>query len=330
VINFSEPIISPDYEEPATVRLKSIGIRKVLRVMGLQVPGESSFRAMLKKTFNFFGINHRVIIEQIAKWSLSKALNQNGLYPLVEKLQTIIPDITDQYSRNHEFNDYWNLNIRGQQAFQISLILEALANTIKNEITVVDIGDSSGNHMLYLKKILRDRKIDTISVNLDEKAIDKIRAKGLKAILCRAEDLVINNTEIDLFTSFEMAEHLHNPAIFFYRLAKRTHCNKLLITVPYLKQSRVGLHHVRNRSHEPTFAENEHIFELSPRDWNLLVLHSGWKVTFSKIYFQYPKRWPIFSNFLATFWRITDFEGFWGAVLEKDTSFSDLYQDWEG
>jgi hypothetical protein len=25
----------------------------------------------------------------------------------------------------------------------------------------------------------------------------------------------------------------------------------------------------------------------------------------------------------------TVFEGFWGAILEKDTTLSDLYQDWE-
>lgn len=297
--------------------------------MGFQALGENSFRFILKKIINFSGINHRVIIERIANWSLSKALNQDGLFPLVKKLQTIVPDITDQYSIKHEFNDYWNLNVRGLHAFQTSLMLEAIANIIKNKITVVDIGDSAGTHMLYLKNIIKDKKIDTISVNLDERAIAKITAKGLKAILSRAEDIVIKNNEIDLFTSFEMVEHLHNPAIFFYRLTKKNQCNKLLITVPYLKQSRVGLQHIRNRSAEPAFAEDEHIFELSPKDWKLLLLHSGWKVTYSKIYFQYPRRWPIISNFLAIFWRMTDFEGFWGAFLEKDTSFSDLYMDWE-
>jgi SAM-dependent methyltransferase len=297
--------------------------------MVLWASGEQSIKVILKKTFGLLGISHRTIAERIAKWSLIKALRQNGLYPIIEKLEAIVPDISDQYSREHEFNAYWNLNVRGMHAFQTSLMMDVITSIVKNKITVVDIGDSSGTHMLYLKNLIEDKIVDTISVNLDRKAIDKIRAKGLRAILCRAEDLAIEDNEVDLFTSFEMVEHLHNPAIFFHRLAQRSLCNKLLITVPYLRQSRVGLQHVRNRSTEPVFAEEEHIFELSPNDWNLLLLHSGWKVTYSKIYFQYPKRWPIMSNLLARFWRMTDFEGFWGALLEKDTSFSDRYQDWE-
>jgi len=173
--------------------------------------------------------------------------------------------------------------------------------------------------------------VETISINLDPRAIEKIRARGLKAILKRAEDIEPEDIEggIDLFPSFEMVEHLHNPAIFFRRIAKKSSCRRMLITVPYLKQSRVGLHYVRRRSREIIYAEDEHIFELSPEDWMLLLLHSGWKVTFSKIYYQYPTRWPVISSFLRWFWKTSDFEGFWAAILEKETTYSDLYKDWE-
>lgn len=68
---------------------------------------------------------------------------------------------------------------------------------------------------------------------------------------------------------------------------------------------------------------------IDPNDWTLLLLHSGWKVTFSKIYYQYPTRWPVISSFLRWFWKTSDFEGFWGAILEKDMTYCDLYQDWE-
>ena len=103
----------------------------------------------------------------------------------------------------------------------------------------------------------------------------------------------------------------------------------MVITVPYLKASRVGLYHIRHPGQTPIFAEDEHIFELSPGDWTLLLRHSGWRVAHSDIYYQYPRRIPFLSPLLAYFWRQVDFEGFWGAILEKDTALSDLYQDWE-
>lgn len=48
-------------------------------------------------------------------------------------------------------------------------------------------------------------------MNLDETAVEKIKAKGLKAICSRAEDLSKSNMEVDLFLSFEMLEYLHDP-----------------------------------------------------------------------------------------------------------------------
>ncbi len=287
-------------------------------------------KAILKRIFKFLGINPVSLIEAIANWSLHRALRQNGLYSQLEQLQKIVPDITDQYSMVKERNAYWNLNVRGMHAFQTSLMMQALAQNPKIAITVVDIGDSAGTHMQYLTNLVKEKHIETISVNLDQRAIDKIKAKGLNALLCRAEDLDLGaGRQVDLFTSFEMVEHLHNPAIFFHRLAQQSTCNQMVITVPYVEKSRVGLHHIRIRRNDIIFAEDEHIFELSPEDWSLLLLHSGWKVTYSKIYFQYPRKWPLISQFLALFWRITDFEGFWGAILEKDMTFAKLYQDWE-
>lgn len=247
---------------------------------------------------------------------------------LVRRLRKIVPDISHQESRANETGDYWELKRRGLQAFQCSLMLETLVSSPQPEkkLTIVDIGDSAGTHMLYLKELAKHHfEIDTISVNLDPRAIEKIRARGLTAILSRAEDLEFGNKSINLFTSFEMVEHLHNPAIFFYRLAKKSTCNRLLMTVPFVSKSRIGLHHVRLGILEKIFAEDEHIFELSPTDWTLLIRHSGWKIIKEKVYYQYPRKLSI----LGGFWRHFDFEGFWGAILEKDSTFSDCYHDWE-
>ena len=232
--------------------------------------------------------------------------------------------------KNSPGDDYWELKRRALQSFQCSMMLKALEHLPSGRLTVVDIGDSAGAHMLYLRELTKGKfDVDTISVNLDSRAIEKIKARGLNAILCRAEDLDLREKKDDLFTSFQMVEHLHNPAIFFRRLAVKSPCNKIVITVPYLKESRVGLHHIRNRTGKIIFAEDEHIFELSPEDWTLLLLHSGWSVVQSEIYYQYPRKLPIISHLFSCYWKNSDFEGFWGAILEKDTTLSNLYQDWD-
>ncbi|MBF0504258.1 MAG: methyltransferase domain-containing protein [Candidatus Omnitrophica bacterium] len=277
------------------------------------------------------GIKPTRFYERLAQLSINASLIENGMGPLVKKLKSIVPDLSRQYSFGMEaFNDYASVKMRGMHAFQCSLMLTLIEGMGKRTLTVVDIGDSSGTHMLYLKELAKDKfHIDTISVNLDPRAIERIKARGLEAIYCRAEELDLGDKKIDLFTSFEMVEHLHNPVIFFRRLAKKSTCSRMLVTVPYLKKSRVGLYYIRTNSVKPISAEEEHIFELSPEDWSLLFKHAGWKVIHSKTYYQYPRKIPLLRSLLAAFWRATDLEGFWGAVLEKDTTASDLYQDWE-
>ena len=270
-------------------------------------------------------------IESFNKFSISLALAENGLGKLVTRLRKIVPDISNQEeSEKAIFNHYSEVKRRALQAFQCSLMLKGLENLSAHNLTVVDIGDSAGTHMLYLKELTKDRfNLDTISVNLDPRAIEKIKARGLKAMLCRAEDLDLGGKEVDLFVSFQMVEHLHNPAIFLYRLTQRTNCQRMVITLPYLRASRLGLYRIRNNSKKITFAEDEHIFELNPDDWRRLMLHSGWRVIYQRIYFQYPRRLPTISQLLSLYWRKTDFEGFLGVILEKDTAFSDNYKDWE-
>lgn len=286
----------------------------------------------LKKMLIFLGTDSSRVKENVGGFLIRLALLENGLSDLVKKLRLIVPDISCQEESGREsFNAYWELKRRALQAFQCSLMLKTVRDFSKRDLTVVDIGDSAGTHMLYLKGLLKGEfNVETISVNLDPRAIEKIKSKGLDAIQVRAEELSgILDKCVDLFVSFQMVEHLYNPCLFFRHLAKKGNCSKMLITVPYLKRSRVGFYNIRNNLKKVTFAEDEHIFELSPHDWSLLMLHSGWRVVFSKIYYQYPKRWPFISQFLALFWRKTDFEGFWGALLEKDTTVSDLYQDWQ-
>lgn len=263
-------------------------------------------------------------------FSLRAAVSQQDLSAMIERLREIEPDISDQETGEKPyFNDYIEFKRRALQAFQCALMLKALEYCGGKKLTVMDIGDSAGRHMRYLKTLAAgEYDIDSVSVNIDPLAIERIRSRGQRAILSRAEDIDAAGERIDLFTSFQMMEHLHDPATFLRRMAKRSSCNRFVMTVPYLKSSRVGLHHTRDGTNDTFSAEDEHIFELSPSDWTLLLLHSGWRTVYSKTYFQYPKRWPVATPLLERHWRNTDFEGFWGAIMIKDTAVSDRYRDW--
>ncbi|NEP79448.1 MAG: class I SAM-dependent methyltransferase [Okeania sp. SIO3B3] len=272
-------------------------------------------------------------IYPIANWSIKQIIKQEKTRSLIESLQKTVPDISEQET-HYTYKGVIEEKERAVQAFQCQFLLEIMSKASfqdKEIFTLVDIGDSSGTHCLYFSELLKDKvkKIETISVNLDPKAIEKIKSRGLKAILCRAEDLDLGSKSTDLFTSFQMLEHLHDPVMFLRRLAKKSKGNYLFVTVPYFEKSRVGLHRIRNNLKEPVSAEETHIFELSPEDWNLLFIHSGWKPIFSKKHYHYPRNLPVVSLFLKYFWRILDFEGYWGIFLEKDLEISNYYQDWD-
>ncbi|MFH1846188.1 MAG: methyltransferase domain-containing protein [Candidatus Omnitrophota bacterium] len=286
----------------------------------------------VKKKLGDAGVDVKPVVWWLREFSLKQAVREAKRVDLLEKLRMIVPDeeITGQGFSEKTDTSVSRLKRRGLHAFQCLLMLKALESLPKGRLTVVDVGDSAGTHMRYLSKLTEDNfDIDTISVNLDERAIERIKARGMEAVHSRAEDLSLGDRAIDLFASFQMVEHLHNPSIFFRRLAKKSKGERILLTVPYVKKSRVGLHHLRNGFCHPIRAEEEHIFELNPEDWTLLFLHSGWRVTHSEVYYQYPRKWPVLRWLWSKFWKLTDYEGFWGAILEKDTAYSDCYQDWE-
>lgn len=253
---------------------------------------------------------------------------------LKNKLSKIIPDLVDQYTTfSINMNDTFLVNkVRGQHAFQISIVLRAV-NLLKNKkkdnfINIIDIGDSSGTHLLYLKNLLKSKNMRSLSVNIDQLAIDRIKARGLEAILCKAEEIHLRKEIIkpDIFLLFETLEHLFNPIEFLHNIAVNSPCQYFAITVPYVHKSRVGLHHIRKNYQRDVFAENTHIFELSPDDWNLLFLFSGWEIVFSDRYTQYPKGFPL--NLTKYFWRKIDFDGFYGVILRKKLKISEYYKDW--
>jgi hypothetical protein len=265
------------------------------------------------------------ILKKIIIASLKSAIKEQALDNYLPKLMEAVPDISDQYTYSTVEGEYLNLKCRGLHAFQVRMFEQLLKKKGLNNPKVVDIGDSSGTHMRYLRDICGCA--DTLSLNLDDEAVLKIKGKGLAAINCRAEKLAELEVKADIFCTFEMLEHLSDPVRFLYDLTKNEDVKYLYITVPYIRQSRVGLSEIRlNVTCDFLTAEGCHIFELSPDDWEILFRFAGWKVEFRDIYRQYPRFNLLF--FTKYLWKRFDFEGFYGVVLSKDDTYSKKYIDW--
>ncbi|MFK5974990.1 MAG: hypothetical protein QM493_00655 [Sulfurovum sp.] len=278
----------------------------------------------------------KLIIYGILNKSLLSSNIQRKEKELKKKLTKIVPDLTNQYTTfKIDMNNKYLVNkIRCQHSFQMSIALKAielLKITRRGEdmdINIVDIGDSSGTHLIYLNKLLENNKINTLSVNLDPVAVDKIKDKGLNALLCRAEELHLNSEgfKADIFLSYEMLEHLFNPIDFLHTMAEKSECEYFVITVPYVYKSRVACQFVNNGLTGDFQAENTHIFELSPNDWDTIFKFSGWEIVYKDKYTQYPNLFPL--NMTKYLWRKFDFDGFYGVILKKNSTYSKRYLDW--
>lgn len=75
-----------------------------------------------------------------------------------------------------------------------------------------------------------------------------------------------------------------------------------------------------------TCAENTHVFELSPQDWNLIYQFSGWEIVYKEKYTQYPKSFPLVL--MKYIWRKFDFDGFYGVILKQNLKYANHYKDW--
>lgn len=262
--------------------------------------------------------------ERLMRRSIQNAVAEQGLAATMRALEHACPDVRSQYTSWAVESPYMVTKVRAQQSFQVALaasVLDRLHGGI-----VVDIGDSAGTHVQYLKSRYPAKPFTFLSVNMDGQAVQRIRGRGLDAVQARAEDFLGMSVKPDVVMSFEMLEHLSDPAVFLHRLAEQTSCRYLIVTVPYLAQSRVGLHHIRQRLEAPVDSERTHLFELSVEDWALLFAHAGWRVSSERIYRQYP-RWS-WLRVMQPVWRTRDFEGFYGAVLVPDRTWSSRYTSW--
>ncbi len=258
---------------------------------------------------------------------------------LKQSLINLVPDISNQYSNFtvSPNDEYLTEKVRTLHAFQISTLLSVVDLFSKefpsnSPVNVVDIGDSAGTHLRYLAGIrdglLLKTPINSLSVNIDQEAVNRIRAKGLQAICCRAEELEQQPEGLtaDIFMMFETLEHLINPIGFLETLSRKSNCSFFVVTIPYVYQSRIGLHQLRQGSSMVSNPENTHIFELAPADWKLLFKFSGWDVVFEDIYTQYPRFG--FLRLTQPIWARLDFPGFYAVVLRRNPLNLQCYAGW--
>lgn len=287
---------------------------------------------LVKRAACATGLDAKAVLHTIMASSLRGAIRENRWAELIEKQRRIVPDLRSQYSSDfpdEEYQRFWDIKLRAQHAFQTSYALEALAMLNGRNLTVVDLGDSSGHHGMYLEGLAAPNKIArAISVNFDPVAIGKIRAKGRQAIHDRVENLPSHGIKADLLVCFETLEHLTDPVRFLHAIAIKNVSDTLLVTVPYRRHSRFGGSHMRmalNEMPARLTAEQVHMYEFSPSDWTTLFRFAGWRVVSTRIFLQYPS--AFLMRPIAAIWRKYDLEGFFGAILVRDTAVSDRY-DW--
>jgi 2-polyprenyl-3-methyl-5-hydroxy-6-metoxy-1,4-benzoquinol methylase len=264
-------------------------------------------------------------VEFLTLKSLEKSIQESYFCPIYNSIVNIVPDISDQYSSFKVSGKFLERKVRNMHSFQVMLAEKAI-DKIKSPF-IVDIGDSSGTHTKYLMTRNKDKLgIHFLSINLDKSAVDRINKKGFRATQSRAEDLEKHDIHADVFLCFEILEHLFDPISFLKKISHSSKTKYMVITVPYVKKSRLGLQFIRTHKFSCVNAENTHIFELSPNDWRLLFKFAGWEVEHDKIYLQYPHRSLLWLT--KFYWKKYDFEGFYGAILKKNDTLSGIYSDW--
>lgn len=246
-------------------------------------------------------------------------------------------DILNQYNSFQITKRYIYTKVLGLHIFQLIKTVESIkkADLFKKKIKIVDIGDSSGNHIDLFKKKIKDysnASICSLSINCDSKAINKIKWSGKQAIKVDIEkqDFVkeINadstNAGYQFPTycmMFETLEHLENPIAFLNKM-KFVSFEGLIISVPFIKKSRVALHQWRNnRLNNKLYSKEDiHVFELSPDDWKLIFKYCGFKIVSDSIYYQYPRKWLwfLFIPVFRKYWSWFDYQGFYCVTLEKE------------
>lgn len=285
-------------------------------------------KKMIKKIMK---IIIKKIIDPVSIRAIHEVGNSNAeLKRIWEDSLTLFPDFKHHYSFVVESKEVEN-RIRllvAAEAFFIKKEIDKVI-TAKDKCTYADVGDSDGSVRLLLKKYFGGEKLASVGINLQASTVEKIRKRGLDAICTDALSLEDRGIHYDIVSLFETLEHLPDPLGFLNGIRKVVD-KKLVLSVPFIRHSRVGLNYLSDRwvnkwpQDMKTTIENTHIFELSPLDWKKIFLHTGWKVDNEWNLMMFPSN-KISRLILQPFWRVVSFEGFWFVSLFKDNKYSSRY-----
>ncbi len=252
--------------------------------------------------------------------SIHKAIIQQNLDGYLGTITGLNADITDHYGSFKIDTDYIARKVRALHAFQIKLIGIGINTESSIQEKIVDLGDSSGQHLFYTRRAVigtQSPRWYDVGVNIDENAIKKITEKGFRAVKYNIEkgDFKDSNfKDADYVYMFETLEHLNNPGTVLKKIKEDINPKALIITVPHVRKSRVGIEKTSKGKEGDLTPEDIHIFELSPKDWKQLFTYAGWKVDYEQIYYQYPQN-RITKYFWRWYWNRFDYEGFGGYIL---------------
>ncbi len=234
-------------------------------------------------------------------------------------------------------NHFATFRVDAEGQVRLRLLLCAQAVFIRTVIDVlnkkedavngwVDVGDSDGSaRLLFLKSAPQMQGFRTFGVNLEPKAVELIRSKGLEAECMNAMNLHKKGISFDIVSVFETLEHMPDPVGFLERIHQVVG-RRLVISVPLITASRVGLNYLTPKwdfQMKPGYSNN-HFFEFSPRDWQKLFSHTGWAIEDEWKVRQFPRSGPL--NWMMSYaWRRISFEGFWFVSLKKDLTLSSRF-----
>ena len=269
----------------------------------------------------------RNIIDPISICAIRDMINSNNeLKKIWNNSLALFPDLKRHFIvpvETKEVEDRIRLLVAAETLF----IKKEIDKIIKdeNECSYADVGDSDGSVRLLLNLNNYGDKLTSVGVNLQKSAVEKIKSTGLNAICADALSLGDQEINYDIVSVFETLEHLPDPIGFLSGIKKVTN-KKLIVSVPLIRRSRVGLTYISDKwpkGKKPTI-ENTHIFELSPLDWNKIFRHTGWKIDDEWKLMMFPSN-KLSRIILQPYWRYISFEGFWFVSLYKRSEYSSRY-----
>jgi len=267
------------------------------------------------------------VVDRLSRRAIREIVNSDSnLKGLWDYSSQIFPDLKNHFTVPVESDEIED-RIRLLIVYETLFVRNEIDNLLNDEdhCSFADVGDSDGSVQMLLNKEAYDDRLSTVGINLQQGAVEKIRQQGLDAVCADALALGDMGQRYDIISLFETLEHLPDP-IGFLKGIKPAVTHRLVVSVPYIRKSRVGLAYLSKKwpaDKTPTI-ENTHIFELSTNDWVKIFHHTGWEICRQeKLLMYHPYR--LSRIVIQPYWRHISFEGFWFVALCKNSEFSDRY-----